>query len=116
MADRRLVNAVTRELLLVDPHEKQVLYLIQNLRALLLGCDESHALSHREALDVLLLLDDCGDGGGSFAVLAGNVYDLLAFLVLFYISFFVAMIMGAFFGACFLGNFLGDMMPNNSDA
>ena len=41
----------------------------------------SHALSHREALDVLLL-DNRGDGGGSFAVLAGNVYDPLAFLIL----------------------------------
>ena len=42
----------------------------------------SYALRHHEALDVLLLLDDRGGGGGSFAVLAGNVYDLLAFLVL----------------------------------
>ena len=40
MTYRRLVNAVARELLLVDPHEKQVLDLIQNLRALLFRCNE----------------------------------------------------------------------------
>ena len=81
-ADQSLIDGVTCELLLANPHEKQALDLIQNLRSLLLGCNESHALRHREALDVLLLLENCGDGGGSFAVLVSNVYYLITFLVI----------------------------------
>ena len=84
MTDRRLVDGVASELILVGLHKKQVLKLIQNLRPLLLGSDDSHVLRHCEALDVLLLLENHGYGGGSFAILSGNFYDLLAFLVLSY--------------------------------
>ena len=39
---------------------------------------------HLEALYVLLLLENHGDGEGSFALLSSNVYDPLAFLVVMY--------------------------------